>query len=70
MQKGVESVGEFVVSGCDAAELLEAIEKSFDEVSRLVSMPVHFALGVAVAPRRNDGLGACGFDDVDQGTLS
>ena len=66
MQKGVESVGEFVVSGCDTAELLETIEKSFDEVSRLVSMPIDFALGVAVASRRDDGLGAGRLDGFDQ----
>jgi len=66
MQKGVESVGEFVVSGCDTAELLETIEKSFDEVSRLVSMPVDFALGFSVAPWRDDGLGTGCLDGFDQ----
>ena len=59
MQKGVESVGEFVVSSCDTAELLETIEESFDEVSRLVSMPVDFALGVAVAPRGGVRISVC-----------
>jgi len=67
MQKGIESIGEFVVSGCDTTELLEAIEKSLDKVSRLISMPIDFALGVAVAPWRDDGLGSRGFDGVDQG---
>ena len=54
MQKGVESIGKFVVSGCDTAELLEAIEESFDKVSCLVTMPVDFALGVAVTPRQDE----------------
>lgn len=54
MQKGVESIGKFVVSGCDTVELLETIEESFDKVSRFVTMPVDFALGVAVAARRDE----------------
>lgn len=66
MQKCVESVGEFVVSGCDTTELLATIEKSFDIVSRLISMPDHFALGVAVAQRRDDDLSAS-RDCLDQG---
>ena len=66
MQEGIESIGEFVVSGCDAAELLETIEKSLDEISRLVAMPVDTALGVAIASRRDDGLCSGGFDGVDQ----
>lgn len=67
MQEGVESTDEFVVSGCDTPELLEAIEESLDEVSRLVAMPVDFALGVAIASRRDDRLSAGGNDDVGQG---
>ena len=61
----MESVGKFVVSGCDTAELLETIEESFDEVSRLVSMPIDFTLGVAIAPRRDDGLGTRCLDGFD-----
>lgn len=67
MQEGVESIGKFVVSGCDTAELLEAIEESLDEVSCLVAVPVDFAFGVAIASRRDDCCGAGGLDDVDQG---
>ena len=67
MQKGVESIGKFVVSGCDTAELLETIEESFDKVSRFVTMPVDFALGVAVASRWDHRFGTGGLDDVDQG---
>ena len=54
MQEGVESICKFVVSGCDTAELLEAIEESFDEVSCLVAVPVDIAFGVAIASRRDD----------------
>ena len=67
MQEGVESIGKFVVSGCDTSELLEAIEESLDEVSCLIAVPVDFALGVAVASRWDDRFGTGGFDDVDQG---
>jgi len=35
MQESIESIGEFVVPRGEAAELLEAIEKSLDEVSCL-----------------------------------
>jgi hypothetical protein len=38
MQEGIESIGGFVVSGCDTSKLLEAIEESIDEVSCLVAM--------------------------------
>lgn len=67
MQEGVESIGKFVVSGCDTPELLEAIEESFDEVLCLVAVPVDFALSIAVASRWDDRLGTGGLDDVDQG---
>lgn len=66
MQEGVESIGKFVVSGCDTAKLLEAIEESLDEVSCLVAMPVDFAFGVAIASRWDDRFGTGGLDDVDQ----
>ena len=66
MQEGIEPIGKFVVSGCDTAELLEAIEESLDEVSCLVAMPVDLALGFPVATRRNDGFGPRGFDGGDQ----
>lgn len=67
MQEGVESNCSFVVSGCDTAELLEAIEESLHEVSCLVAVPVDFALGVAIASRRDDRFGTGGLDDADQG---
>lgn len=67
MQEGVESICKFVVSGCDTAELFEAIEESLDEVSCLVAAPVDVAFGVAIASRRDDRFGTGGLDDVDQG---
>jgi len=60
MQEGVESIGEFVVSRGDATKLLEAIEESLDEISRLVAMPVDLARGIPVASRRDDGLSTVG----------
>ena len=68
MQESVESVGEFAVSGCDATELFDAIEKSLNETSRLISMPVDFVLGVAIAPGRDDGLCPGRLDGSDQRT--
>lgn len=67
MQEGVESIGEFVVSRGEAAELFEAIEESLDEVARLVAMPVDRAWRVPVATRRDDGLSAGRLDDLNQG---
>lgn len=67
MQEGVESIGKFVVSGCDTAKLLEPVEEALDEVSCLVPMPVSLALGCAVAPGRDDRRGARGFNGFDQG---
>lgn len=67
MQEGVKTIGELVVAGAKAAELLEAIGKSFNEVARLVALPVVPALCVAVAARRNDGFGTGGLDGGNQG---
>ena len=56
MQESVETIGKFVVSGCDTTELFEAIEESLDEVSRLVAVPIDTSLGVAIASRGNNGV--------------
>lgn len=48
MQGGVESIGEFVVSGGDVPELLEAIEESLNEASCFVTMPVDLTRRVLV----------------------
>lgn len=66
MQESIESIGEFVVSRGEAAELLEAIEKSLDEVSCFVATPVDRALGFPVAARRNDSLGPRRLDGGDR----
>jgi len=44
MKEGIESIGNFVVSVSDTAELLEPVEKVFDETARLVAMPVNWPL--------------------------
>ena len=62
MQEGVEATGKFVVSSCDTPELLEAIEESLDEISRLVAMPVDLARRIPVAARRDDGLSTVGLN--------
>jgi len=67
MQEGVESIGEFVVSRGEAAELFETIEESLDEISRLVAMPVDFAWRIPVAARWDDGLSTGSLDDFNQG---
>lgn len=66
MQEGVEAMGQFIVARGEATKLLEPIEESLDEVSRLVTMPVDFALREPIASGRNDRLGARGFDGLDQ----
>lgn len=40
MQESVEAMGQFIVPRGEAAKLLQSIEESLDEVSRLVTMPV------------------------------
>ena len=67
MQEGIEPIGKFVVSGCDTAELLEAIEISLDKVSWLIALSVDSVFGIAIASRWNDRLGTGGLDDADQG---
>ena len=66
MREGVESIGEFVLSRGEAAELFEAIEESLDEISRLVAMPVDLARRIPVAAGRNDGLSAGSLDGLNQ----
>ena len=67
MQERIESIGEFVVSRGEAAELLETVEKSLDEVARLVAMPVDLAGRIPVTAGRDDGLSAGSLDDLNQG---
>jgi hypothetical protein len=66
MQKGVESLGEFVAASGKATELLESVEEPLDQIPCLVAMPVDRALYLAIGSRRDDGLRAGGFDGVDQ----
>ena len=40
MQESVETPGEFVVARSDATKLLESIEETFNQMARLVAMPV------------------------------
>lgn len=66
MQKGLEATSQFIVPRGEAAKLLESIEESIDQVSRLVAMPVDFPSREPIAPRRDDGLSASRFDSLDQ----
>ena len=66
MQESVETAGEFVVARGDATELLEPIEETFNQMARLVAMPVDWALIDSVAARRDIGNGVGGFDGFDQ----
>lgn len=58
--------GEFVVSRGEAAKLLELVEESLDEVSRLIAVPVDLAGRVPVVAGWDDGLSAPRLDDFDQ----
>jgi hypothetical protein len=51
-------LSELVVSGGDAAEVIEASEHALDEVSLLVGDGVVGYLALATPGGRNDGLGA------------
>ena len=59
-----ECGGEFVVSGCDAAPLLEFGEEALDAPSVLVGDAIVAVLVLAMAARRDDGLAALSSDDV------
>lgn len=67
MREGIETIGEFVVSRSEAAELFEAIEESLDEVECLVGGAVDFAWRIPVAGWRDDGLSTGRLDDSNQG---
>ena len=67
MQERIESIGEFVVSRGEAAELLETVEKSLDEVARLVAMPVDVPRGQAIPTRGNHRLSAAVLNGLYQG---
>ena len=53
MQEGIESTGEFVVSGGDATELLESIEEALNQMASPVAMPVDRPFVFPIATGRN-----------------
>lgn len=66
MQEGIESTGEFVVSGGDATELLESIEEALNQMASPVAMPVDRPFVFPIATGRNVGASARRFDGLDQ----
>jgi hypothetical protein len=70
MQKGIESISQFVVSRGDASELFEPIEETFDKVASLVTMPVDQTLCLPILARRNIGFCSVVFNGFDQFVLS
>ena len=66
MQESIETAGQLVVASRDTTELLEAIEETFDQVARLVAMPIDGALIDSVASRQDICKGCAGFDGFDQ----
>ena len=66
MQEGIESTGEFVISGGDATELLEPIEEALNQMAGLVAIPINGTFALPVATGRNVGASACRFDGLDQ----
>lgn len=59
MQKRIEPMGEFVVSGREATKLLESIEESLNEVSRFVALTIIFTRRKTIVPRRDNRSRAC-----------
>ena len=55
MHDGTETAGQLVVATRDTTEILEAIEETFDQVARLVAMPIDGALIDSVASQRHIG---------------
>lgn len=67
MNKGQERRSEFVVSGGNASELLEATEEALDQISIPIKMPVVGAWGTTIGARRDTRLSALRLDDRHQG---
>lgn len=66
MREGIESTSEFVVSGSDTAELIEAIEEALYEIACFITVPVDRPLVLPVATGRNVGKSPRCFDTLDQ----
>ena len=62
MNSGQEIAGELVVSGRDAAEVLEPTKAALDDVSAFIGTPVEGMDDDAVGFVGNDGLGAATYD--------
>ena len=63
---GEEVSGEFVVSGCDTAEVLELVEEAFDEIALTIEPPIDRALYFAVPLGRDVSLTATTGDEFYQ----
>ncbi len=62
-----EVSGGFFVAGCDASELFESIEETFDEIAFGVKGEVAFPVDLAVGPGRDHRLDSThgqGFDEA------
>ena len=51
MNEHQERLGEFVVAGGDASELLDAVEETLDQIAAFVDMPVERSWGKPVGTR-------------------
>ena len=58
MDEGEEGLGEFVISGCHAAELLDFLPEGFDQMPLLVRPPIAFALHIVGLTAGNIGDGS------------
>jgi len=67
MDEGEEACGSPVVSGCEAAEVLEPVDAALDLISHFVERFVVADELLACPVRRDDGLGALCLDERAQG---
>jgi hypothetical protein len=58
MNERQEGLGEIVVAGGNASELLDTVEEAFDQMAALVDMSVERTGGEAMGSRRDDSLTA------------
>ncbi|TCK32712.1 hypothetical protein B0G84_8568 [Paraburkholderia sp. BL8N3] len=65
--KGEVTVGEFVISSCDATEMLDTVKKAFDQIALTVQHTVITTLNLAVRAWWNDGFGSTGANAFDKG---
>lgn len=65
MQSGQEVSGGLFVTGCDASEVFDDVEKSFNKIALAIKRKIAFTLDFAIGFRWNDHLDAALLKALD-----